>query len=60
MTGFGALIYVMPEQRLGVFIAYNQESGSLADAVVSRLASALPPPGSTPSNLRGTITFTRR
>jgi len=43
MTGFGALLYLIPAQRLGVFIAYNQESETLANEVVSRLVSALIP-----------------
>lgn len=43
MTGFGALLYLIPAQNFGVFIAYNQESETLANAVVSLLVSALIP-----------------
>lgn len=43
MTGFGALLYVIPEQRFGVFIACNQETGDLANAAVSKLVTSLFP-----------------
>lgn len=43
MTGYGTFLYLLPEHDLGVFIAYNQESGTLASLVLSRLMSALFP-----------------
>ena len=43
MTGYGSFLYLVPEHDLGVFIAYNQESGRLASAVLSKLLSALFP-----------------
>lgn len=52
MTGFGALLYIAPEYRLGVFIAYNQESDTLANAAVSKLVSTLVPESSTRRVLR--------
>ncbi len=54
MTGFGSFLYLVPEHRLGVFIAYNQESAALAEAAVSRLVKALFPESS-PLTLRPTI-----
>jgi CubicO group peptidase (beta-lactamase class C family)/beta-lactamase regulating signal transducer with metallopeptidase domain len=43
MTGYGAFLYLVPEHRLGVFIALNQESGSLPHLVISRLVDSLFP-----------------
>ena len=43
MTGFGAFLFLVPEHRLGVFIASNQESGSLAHVALARLTAALFP-----------------
>ena len=43
MTGFGALLYLIPEHQLGVFIACNQETGELANAAVSKLVTSLFP-----------------
>lgn len=43
MTGYGAFLYLVPEHDLGVFIAFNQESGSLPVAVLSGLMDALFP-----------------
>jgi CubicO group peptidase (beta-lactamase class C family) len=43
MTGFGAFLYLVPEHRLGVFIASNQESGSLAHVAIARLIGAVFP-----------------
>lgn len=43
MTGYGALLYLIPEHRLGVFVAYNQESSTLGTAVVSTLVASLFP-----------------
>lgn len=37
MTGFGCILYLVPEHELGIFIACNQESGRLQDAVLSTL-----------------------
>lgn len=34
MTGFGCFLYLVPEERLGLFVAYNQESGGLAHSVI--------------------------
>ena len=49
MTGFGSLLYLVPQHQLGVFVAYNQESGRLGTRVVSSLVDGLfsglrPPP----------------
>jgi CubicO group peptidase (beta-lactamase class C family) len=43
MTGFGSFLYLVPEHQIGVFIAYNQESATLANAAVSTLVKALFP-----------------
>jgi CubicO group peptidase (beta-lactamase class C family) len=43
MTGFGAFLYLVPEHRLGVFIASNQESGSLAHVALATLTGAVFP-----------------
>lgn len=43
MAGFGSFLYLIPEHDLGVFIAWNQESGSLANAVLTGLVDALFP-----------------
>jgi len=52
MEGFACLLYLLPSERLGVFVAYNQESRRLGDAVVEavldRLPAADPPAESTP------------
>ncbi len=37
MNGFGCILYLAPEENLGVFIACNQESGRLEHAVLSAL-----------------------
>jgi CubicO group peptidase (beta-lactamase class C family) len=52
MTGYGAFLYVIPEHRFGVFIAYNQESSVLGHAVVSKLVTALFPGSGTAPRLR--------
>jgi CubicO group peptidase (beta-lactamase class C family) len=41
MAGFGSFLYLVPEHRLGVFVATNQESGVIAQAAVSALVDAL-------------------
>jgi CubicO group peptidase (beta-lactamase class C family) len=43
MTGYGALLFLIPEHRIGVFVAYNQESSALGSAVVKALVSSLFP-----------------
>ena len=43
MTGYGALLYLIPEHRIGVFVAYNQESSTLGTAVVSAIIASLFP-----------------
>ena len=43
MEGYGSLLYLVPEHDLGVFIAYNQESGSLPNVVLTGLVDALFP-----------------
>ena len=43
MTGYGCFLYLVPSQDLGVFVAYNQESGALASAVVGAVVEALLP-----------------
>jgi hypothetical protein len=43
MTGFASFLYLVPEHDLGVFVAYNQESGSLAERAVSTIVAALLP-----------------
>ena len=37
MTGFGSLLYLVPEENFGVYITYNQESSRLANVVVKTL-----------------------
>ncbi len=37
MTGFGCSLYLVPEHGLGIFVAYTQESGSLASSTISQL-----------------------
>lgn len=54
MEGFGCLLYLVPGERLGVFVACNQESATLEDAAVSALLHAFLParihaPGRLPS-----------
>jgi CubicO group peptidase (beta-lactamase class C family)/beta-lactamase regulating signal transducer with metallopeptidase domain len=48
MTGYATFLYLVPDHDLGIFVAYNQESGSLADRVVGTVVDALfpgrPPP----------------
>ena len=43
MTGFACFLYLVPEERLGMFVAYNQESGQLGglamEAVVDHYLS---------------------
>ena len=43
MEGYGSFLYLVPEYDLGVFIAYNQESGSLPNVVLTGLVDALFP-----------------
>jgi CubicO group peptidase (beta-lactamase class C family) len=43
MEGFGSFLFLVPEHDLGIFIASNQESGSLANAVLTALVDALFP-----------------
>lgn len=43
MEGYGSLLYLVPDHDLGVFIAWNQESGSLPNAVLTALVDALFP-----------------
>ncbi|HSM35869.1 MAG TPA: serine hydrolase, partial [Longimicrobiales bacterium] len=66
MTGYATFLYLVPDHDLGIFVAYNQESGSLADRVVGTVVDALfpgrPPPaprrpladGVDPSRFEGT------
>ncbi len=35
MTGYGCFLYLVPSHGLGLFIAYNQESGALSDKIVN-------------------------
>lgn len=43
MEGFGAMLYLVPEYDLGIFIACNQESSAVIDPVIERLLGALFP-----------------
>lgn len=54
MTGYGALLYLVPQHQLGVFIAYNQESSELGTAVVSALVKSLFPASAARPALRDT------
>lgn len=56
MTGFGSFLYLLPEHDLGVFIAYNQESGALASLALTRLMSALFPDRPPASPMRARLT----
>lgn len=55
MAGFGSLLYLVPEHDLGVFIACNQESGSLPHAVLTALMDALFPGRATTPELRARL-----
>ena len=52
MTGYGSFLYLVPEFDLGVYLAYNQESGALINAVLSQLMSAVFPHRSNGPELR--------
>jgi CubicO group peptidase (beta-lactamase class C family) len=54
MTGFGAYLYLVPDHDLGIYVAYNQESGNLAGALISRVIGALIPDREQPQ-LRGRL-----
>ncbi|MEM7203627.1 MAG: serine hydrolase [Planctomycetota bacterium] len=41
MTGFGCLMYLLPDEALGVFVACNQESGHLAGAALDAVLETL-------------------
>lgn len=56
MTGYGALLYLIPEHRIGVFVAYNQESSKLGTAVVSALITAIFPGSAALPALRAAYT----
>jgi len=43
MAGYAAMLYLVPEHELGIFISCSQESGALIDAVISPLLAALFP-----------------
>jgi CubicO group peptidase (beta-lactamase class C family) len=43
MAGYGSFLYLVPQHDLGIFVAYNQESGSLPDRVIATVVSALFP-----------------
>jgi CubicO group peptidase (beta-lactamase class C family) len=43
MEGFGVFLYLVPEHRLGIFVASNQESGAVANAVLRTLTDSLFP-----------------
>lgn len=55
MAGYAAMLYLVPEHELGIFISANQESGALIDAVVSPLLAALLP-GAAPPERRAPYT----
>ncbi len=48
MTGYGALLYLIPQHQIGVFVAYNQESSALGTTVVSALVESLFPGSAAP------------
>lgn len=43
MSGFAAMLYLIPEHDLGIFIASNQESSAVIDPVISSLLGTLLP-----------------
>lgn len=43
MTGYAAMLYLVPEYDIGIFIACNQESSSVIDPVLAGLLGALFP-----------------
>jgi hypothetical protein len=43
MAGYGVFLFLVPQSRLGVFIATNQESGTMANAAVKALVDAVFP-----------------
>ena len=52
MEGFGAYLHLVPEFDLGIYLSYNQESGVLPDAVLTRLMAELFPDRSSGHELR--------
>jgi len=52
MSGYGSLLFMIPEHDIGIFIAYNQESGSLPHAVLTGLMDAIFPNRPTGPELR--------
>lgn len=43
MAGFGAFLYLVPQHRLGVFVASNQDSGAIGTAATAAIVDALLP-----------------
>jgi len=43
MAGFGAFLYLVPAQRLGVFVASNQDSGVIGETATAAIVDALFP-----------------
>ena len=63
MAGFGAFLYLVPQQRLGVFVASNQDSGVIGTAATAALIDALfpghPPARARLPRLSGPMSLTR-
>ena len=51
MAGFGTFLFLVPEHRLGVFVATNQESGTMATVALTALMKALFPGAMTSAQL---------
>lgn len=43
MTGYGCLLYLVPQHDVGVFVAYNQESDRLGNAAIEALVRSFLP-----------------
>ena len=43
MAGYGSFLFLVPQHRLGIFVATNQESGAVAQPLISALVDALLP-----------------
>ena len=52
MTGYSSLLYLVPDRKLGVFVAYNQESGRLSGNIVRTIVETLFGSSSPPTEVR--------
>jgi CubicO group peptidase (beta-lactamase class C family) len=52
MAGYGSFLFLVPEHRLGIFVATNQESGAIAQPLITALVDALVPGHGPPNPIR--------